>query len=511
MYTRKVLGSSLLLILVLIFCSSQAWSAQGLHSPTKRCTGVYVGKNLTADGNVLIGQVADESSSHWLNVVPRRDHASNETMEVGCNQKANLPGKRIEIPQAEETNRYITVRYSEWEGFPKPLENGGLNEHQVAVVDVFSPSRSELVKMTPANQTGLSYSDEARVVMQRAETAREGVKIIGEMIEKYGHATYGGNTHIIADPEEGWIVEEFAGGKGLWVAKKLGPNECRVIRPGYIGKVPTDYQSNSDYMGSDNLISFAKEQGWYFSQSEGSFNVSKTYEADRDQTGCWGEGRECKERPGHQIRSEPVKMGEKYLKDLGSNITIEDVKKLFRIKPIHNRASKYAQIAQLKDDKPDSLGVLWVGIGPIQETIFLPYYAGISEVPLEYRQHRYLTKNEGKVFMLPESKQGQETTDYAFRAYDRLFMLVEQHKEEFRPEVKKFIQSYEQELINKQSSVENIACSLLKSGQEKLASEYLTRYSKSMALDALESVQTLNDSLELRTKVQHQIDSLPIY
>jgi len=35
---------------------------------------IYVGKNLTADGSVLIGGSGDEVSSHWLEVVPARDH-----------------------------------------------------------------------------------------------------------------------------------------------------------------------------------------------------------------------------------------------------------------------------------------------------------------------------------------------------------------------------------------------------------------------------------------------------
>ena len=34
----------------------------------------YVGRNLTADGSVLIGGTGEEPSSHWLEIVPRRTH-----------------------------------------------------------------------------------------------------------------------------------------------------------------------------------------------------------------------------------------------------------------------------------------------------------------------------------------------------------------------------------------------------------------------------------------------------
>jgi hypothetical protein len=44
---------------------------------------IYVGKNLTADGSVLIGGSGDEVSSHWLEIVPGGTHGADETLEVG--------------------------------------------------------------------------------------------------------------------------------------------------------------------------------------------------------------------------------------------------------------------------------------------------------------------------------------------------------------------------------------------------------------------------------------------
>ena len=104
---------------------------------------------------------------------------------------------------------------------PAPLTNGGLNEHGVAVRDVWSPSSERLRAMTPADQRGLNYSDLARVVLERARTAREGVELIGELIARHGEATYGGNSHLIADAGEGWVVVEFAGGAGA-VGRRAG-------------------------------------------------------------------------------------------------------------------------------------------------------------------------------------------------------------------------------------------------------------------------------------------------
>ncbi|MDH5331917.1 MAG: hypothetical protein OEW27_18390, partial [Aquincola sp.] len=41
---------------------------------------IYVGKNLSADGSVLIGGSGDEVSSHWLEIVPGGTHPVGSTV-----------------------------------------------------------------------------------------------------------------------------------------------------------------------------------------------------------------------------------------------------------------------------------------------------------------------------------------------------------------------------------------------------------------------------------------------
>ena len=105
--------------------------------------GIYVGSNLTSDGSVLLGGTGDEVSSHWLEIVPRRRYAPDATIKVGVDHRATYPGEFIEIPQVAETAKYITMNYTDFEGFPPPLTNGGLNEYGVAARDIWSPSRKE--------------------------------------------------------------------------------------------------------------------------------------------------------------------------------------------------------------------------------------------------------------------------------------------------------------------------------------------------------------------------------
>jgi dipeptidase len=142
-----------------------------------------------------------------------------------------MPGELIEIPQASVTYRFIAHYYSNYEGFPPPLTNGGLNEYQVAARDIWSPSRPELVEMTDPVQRGLNYSDLARIVMERAMTAEQAVDIIGKLIDEHGFATYGGNSHLFADPREGWVFINFAGSTSTSQTSRSSATRSTRLRP----------------------------------------------------------------------------------------------------------------------------------------------------------------------------------------------------------------------------------------------------------------------------------------
>ena len=222
--------------------------------------GLYIGKNLTSDGHAWLAGYGDEPSSHWLEIIPRKKHPKGKKINVGVNKNANMSGKLIKIPQVLKTYKHIRVSYSYYLGVPAPITNGGLNEYGVAVRDIWSTSRKELISMTPKNQTGPNYSDLARIVLERARSARQAITIVDNLIKKYGESTYGGNSHIFADSNEAWIMIQFAGGKGLWAAEKLGPNSIRASRPGYIEEIPIVEKNNPNFLYSKNLISFCKKK-----------------------------------------------------------------------------------------------------------------------------------------------------------------------------------------------------------------------------------------------------------
>lgn len=454
-------------------------------APASYC--VYVGKNLTVDGSVLLGGYGDEPSSHWLEIVPRREHPDGTMIFVGATEKALYPGKLIEIPQARVTFRYITMDYSAFAGFPAPLTNGGFNEHHVAGRDVWSPSRDELRKMTPNPQTGVNYSDLSRIAMERARTAREAVEIVGELIDKYGYATYGGNSHFFADADEGWVFLNFAGGQKLWIAQRLGPDEVRVSRPGYIGEIPNDYATHPDFRGSANLISFAVKQGWYDPQAGKPFNVNQIY----------GDG---------MLRHPAVELIENRMREIAKErkVGLRDVMAAVRTTEVTRETAGYGQVAHIRKDVPSELGILWVAGAPASAAPFIPYRLGVQTVPPEFQRHRYLTEDEAHRFQDVKSR-GIESTRYAFRTYKRLLYLVQEHEEKFLPEVTEALEAFESRLIDEQADVEETASELYNAGKPDLARKYLTYYSHTEALHGLELAEALAASIETRTKAIYGI------
>lgn len=416
-------------------------SSPRLRSPEKSIA-FYVGRDRTVDGSVLLGGFGHEPSSHWLEITPRREFDPDTTIEVGITEEARLPGERLRVPQATSTAKYITTNYSEFAGFPPPLTNGGLNEHHLAGRDVWSPSREELIERTPDPQTGVNYSDLARFCMERATTAAEAVDLIGELIDTHGYATYGGNSHLFADPEEGWIVIEFAGGEGLWAAERLGPTDLRVSYPGYIKEFPIEFADHPGYRGADSLVSFAVEQGWFDPTGCETIDLHEVYGQPFPTTPDDDPQSICRHPP--TLEDELAAM---------APVSLPDMLALVRDPRWADDSAGYGQVAHLRSDQPTTLATLWVAATTPSAAPFVPIPIGATDVPAAYKQHRYLTKGAATTFLHPDHA-SIEATRNAVRLSKRLLYHVSEHPTEFLPPVTAALEAFEAALLDRQATLE---------------------------------------------------------
>lgn len=449
---------------------------------------LYVGSELTEDGSVLLGGFGHEPSGHWHEVVPRQTHPAGTTIEVGVTEDAGIPGELVEIPQVEETNRYVGTNYSEWAGFPPPLTNGGLNEHHVAARDVWSPSREELVEMTPTPQQGPNYSDLARMAMERATSAREAVEIVGGLIDEHGYSTYGGNSHFFADPEEGWVFINYAGGQGLWAAERVGSDEVRVSYPGYIGDFPVDFQDDPDYMASDNLVDFAVEQGWWDPDDDEPFNLQEVYgqpfptPPDDDPTSLY--------RYPPQIEEELEAM---------APVSLPDMLALVRDPRWSDDAAGYGHVAHLRPGVWPDLGTLWMSVTGAVATPFIPVHIGVEDVPPEYKQHRYMGKGSASQFLNPDYAP-LEGTRSAFRVHKRVLYHTCENPETFLRPVTAELEAFEALLLEDMERIEAEADEVFAQEGDEVGREVLTRHAWDHFMEGIQLGQTLADEVEQRTR-----------
>lgn len=464
--------------------------------PAEKSIAFYVGAELTDDGSVLLGGFGHEPSSHWLEITPAREFAPGTALEVGVTAEARYPGERFRIPQEGRTARFVTSNYSEFAGFPPPLTNGGLNEHGVAARTVWSPSRSELVAMTPSPQRGMSYSDLARAVMERATTARDAARMVGEMVETHGYATYGGNSFLFADATEGWVVITYAGGEGLWAAERLGPSQVRVLYPGHIGDFPVAFQDHPDFMGASHLVRFASERGWFDPQGAEVLNLHEVY------------GRPFPSPPGDQgtiFRYPPDREAE--LEALAP-VGLADLIALVRDPRWSDDKAGYGQVAHLQRGISGDLGVLWVSVAPAVSTPMVPVHVGTRDVPPEFKQHRYMTKGADADFLDPEFAP-LEGSQSAFRTFKRLLYQTCSWPEAFLKPVTAELESFESDRMAELPEVQEEAAGRLRVGDVEGARVLLTERTAEWLGAALELGDHLSDALEREARERFGEPRLP--
>jgi dipeptidase len=452
---------------------------------------IYVGKNRTRNGMAYLAGYGDEPSSHWLEIVPRATHPTDAEIEVGVDDRASMPGVRTTIPQVAETARHLRVSYTAFLGVAPPLTNGGLNEHGVAVRDVWSPSHDRLVAMTPRDQHGPNYSDLARLVLERATSARDGVELIGRLIAEHGESTYGGNSHLIADADEAWVVIEFAGGMGLWVAERLGPDDIRVSRPGYILDVPLDLRGRDDFLAAPHLIATAIERGWW-SPDEERFDVNAVY---GDGKGRWDGVR--------WIEAELEARA-----DRPERLDLPDLIWALRTERLTGDSAGYGQVVPLHGNLDPRLRELWhAPIGPVVSPL-TPFFLGIEHVPPEFRQHRYLSEGEEAAFMdaggvdrVSGVAPAVEGTRSAVEVYRRLWYTVAEHYEVFLPEIVPVWDALERDMRNGTEGVREMATVAIEGGRDDLVAPALTSYCSREALRALDIAEAMLVSIDARSRV----------
>lgn len=220
------------------------------------CTNFIVGKAASTDGSVICTYNADDYGMFiGLAHYPAAKHTKGETRDIIDWDTHKYHGK---IAEAAETYNVI----------------GNINEYQLTIGETTYGGREEMVDTTGI----LDYGSLIYIALQRSKTAREAIKVMTSLVEKYGYCSEG-ETFTICDPNEAWIMEMMGCGgdkkqKVVWVAVRIPDNAiCGHANQSRIG-VFANYDTEVIY--SKNVVSYARQKGWYNGKDK-DFSWKNTY------------------------------------------------------------------------------------------------------------------------------------------------------------------------------------------------------------------------------------------
>uniref|UniRef100_UPI00402704DE dipeptidase n=1 Tax=Prevotella sp. TaxID=59823 RepID=UPI00402704DE len=220
------------------------------------CTNFIVAKGASTDGSVMCTYNADDYGMFiGLAHYAAGTHQKGEMRKVIDWDTKKYHG---EIPEAPVTYNVI----------------GNINEFQVTIGETTYGGREEMVDTTGI----IDYGSLIYIALQRSRTAREAIKVMTSLAEKYGYNS-DGETFTICDPNEAWIMEMMGCGgdkkqKVVWVAVRVPDNAiCGHANQSRIG-VFSQYQT--EVLHSKNVVSFARQKGWY-KGTDKDFSWKNTY------------------------------------------------------------------------------------------------------------------------------------------------------------------------------------------------------------------------------------------
>ena len=501
-------------VLVTALFTFSVWNIQ-----LNACTNFLVTPGASVNGTAMITYAADAHVLYGeLYFRPAANYPPGTLLDVYEWDTNKFLGR---IPQLSHT--YSVV--------------GNMNEHQVAIGETTYGGRREL-----RDTTGIiDYGSLIYITLQRARTAREAIKIMGELVAEYGYCS-SGESFSIADPNEVWIMELI--GKGTEMVTENGKtynkNKGAVwvavrIPDGYVSghanqariqQFPLDDPENCLY--APDVISFAREKG-YYEGSDQDFSFSDTYAPisfsgarfcdmrvwsffkeindDMDQYFDYVKGEDLENRmplfikPKRKISNKDLmNFMRDHLEGTELDMTADagagpfglpyrwrpltwelDGKMYVNERATATQQTGFSFVAESRPMKPDWLGgILWFGIDDAAATTYVPMYCGMTRVP-----HSYAMGN-GDLLTYSETAAFWAFSFVSNFSYLRYNVMME--------DVRKVQTELEEKFITEVAAID-AAAQVLNETNPELAREFITNYSVNMGDYTVERYKELGQFL----------------
>jgi len=353
------------------------------------CFTVLVGKNASADGSVMVAHNEDDRGDIIVNLrkIKARDYGAPQRVDLGKGAFFETDGR---------TNGFLWI-----EATTQEFADSFINDHGVLVT---SDSCSSRVAESDLTDGGIGYMLR-RLMAEKATSARDAIRIAGELIEKYGYRA-GGRTYSIADKNEAWMLAALRGRH--WYAQRVPDDEVAIIPNHYTirGIRPDDADH---FMGSMDIVEYAVKNGWYDAAKDGPFDFKKAFErpSNRD---FFSDGNTMRHWRGLNLlggKSWDFSRDYPFSIKPGKKVTAEALKAVLRdhyegteydatdgyktgtpnhtkYRTICTASTINSFVVSLDPKRPEPISVsIWLALGKPDTTVFLPLYYGVENLPPE--------------------------------------------------------------------------------------------------------------------------------
>lgn len=359
------------------------------------CTSIYVGSDLTEDGDAYFARSEDLANSYnkVFYVSPAGNHKAGDAY-TGCYgfeytfekdsyaytafRDDNLGG---ECPDCNSEEIDPTHEHT-------PYEAGGTNEMGVSMTATVSIyPNDEIYDADPYTDGGIEEAEIVTVVLSQADSAKDGLDILMGIYDEYGMA--GGSSIMIGDESEVWYIENCTGTQ--YIAMKL-PSDLILVNPNMslFGLIDLD---DENVIATPDLIQVAKDAGTFVGdEAENQINYRASYSEDYmdwRMPNCLnyvnaGYGYTVDDLEYEDFCLSNVKDGQ--IVPLYTNIeadrvfTLQDVIDYYDVERVARDANLDIHVFQLDADAaPEIDTVEWVAMDDGAYTVFVPYYPVLTK------------------------------------------------------------------------------------------------------------------------------------
>lgn len=460
------------------------------------CTTILVGDKASTDGSFLVARNEDYSANnpkHFL-VHPRVEHQKGEFKSHANDFTYPLP---------ETSLRYSAI--SDFDTNDLSMGEVGFNEAGVGMTATETIyNGQQVLKFDPyVEKTGITEDAIENVILPRIHSAREGVELLGKIIEEKGAGEGFGVAFV--DQHEIWYLETGSGHQ--WMATKVPSDKYFVsANQGRLRTYVPDDTAN--YLGSKTLISFAEKHGLY-NPKDGAFDFHKAYSQDVENDVTYNYPRvwtvqhlfnpslktDIKDgtafpvflQPAHKISVADVQTALRNHYQGTSHDPYANANPKEPYRPISVFRTQESHVLQVRPNLPKAIGeVEYVAIGMPSLSVYIPYYQGLEHYLPGYDKG---TDNAS-----------QDSVSWKYRT---LQTLVMQNYNAYAPEVEKAYAEFEKNTATQQASMEKEYLKLYQTHPQQ-AQKVLQNFEDKVMADALALTNKLTQ--QVITQMTHDTD-----